>query len=103
MQNGDGSGISIKTFVNALNTANDAVSDIKLSENSNCLGMSVGAFATAKRVALEGLDFSKKGSVDEPIFDLIQHINSYSQYFTTSSCSGRTIIVVSASLNSPSL
>ena len=57
--------------------------------------MSLNKFTQAKQRALQGVDLSKKGSVDEAVRDIIKHLNSQSQYFTTSSCSGRTIIVVS--------
>lgn len=35
------------------------------------------------------LDKSKKGSVDEPIIDLVSCINRMHDFCTTSSCSGR--------------
>ena len=35
------------------------------------------------------LDKSKKGSVDEPIVDLVNYINKTKDFCTTSSCSGR--------------
>lgn len=38
------------------------------------------------------LDKSKKGSVDEPIVDLVNYINKTKDYCTTSSCSGRFAI-----------
>lgn len=37
-------------------------------------------------------DSSKKGSIDEPIKELIVYVNSLEQYFTTSSCSGRVVV-----------
>lgn len=45
-----------------------------------------------KRVLNEKLDISRKGSIDEPIVDLIEYINCESNYYTTSSCSGRIVI-----------
>ena len=38
------------------------------------------------------LDKSKKGSVDEPIAELVEYINQTKDYCTTSSCSGRFAI-----------
>lgn len=38
------------------------------------------------------LDKSKKGSVDEPVADLVDYINKTKDYCTTSSCSGRFAI-----------
>lgn len=35
------------------------------------------------------LDKSKKGSVDEPIIDLVNYLNRTHDFCTTSSCSGR--------------
>lgn len=50
------------------------------------------AFANQKKSAFSGQDLSRKGSVDEPIQDLVAFINSLPQYFTTSSCSGRILL-----------
>ncbi|XP_013077723.2 tRNA wybutosine-synthesizing protein 3 homolog [Biomphalaria glabrata] len=50
------------------------------------------AFANQKIQRLLRADLSKKGSVDEPIVDLVEFINSLPHYFTTSSCSGRILI-----------
>uniref|UniRef100_T2MBD8 tRNA wybutosine-synthesizing protein 3 homolog n=1 Tax=Hydra vulgaris TaxID=6087 RepID=T2MBD8_HYDVU len=49
-------------------------------------------FDKQKKESLNGIDQSKKGSFDEPIEDLIIYLNSLSDFFTTSSCSGRTIV-----------
>ena len=49
-------------------------------------------FLKQKAQSLTGVDLSRKGSIDEPIANLVQYINNLNQYFTTSSCSGRTII-----------
>ncbi len=49
-------------------------------------------FAQDKKRTLEKLykpDKSKKGTVDEKIISLINLINSFDAYYTTSSCSGR--------------
>ena len=50
-------------------------------------------FVEQKAAALRGQDLSRKGSVDEPIRNLVNLINSKSQYFTTSSCSGRILVL----------
>ena len=42
---------------------------------------------------LNHLDKSKKGSVDKPISKLVNLINSKKHYYTTSSCSGRVIVM----------
>ena len=50
-------------------------------------------FATDKsRVLSERVDHSRKGSVDTPIVALVERINRYSQFYTTSSCSGRIVV-----------
>lgn len=49
-------------------------------------------FEAQKTAAIGGEDLSRKGSVDEPIRELVSLINSLPQYFTTSSCSGRILI-----------
>ena len=38
-------------------------------------------------------DLSLKGSIDEPIVDLIEVLNSCDHYYTTSSCSGRITVL----------
>ncbi|XP_075471908.1 tRNA wybutosine-synthesizing protein 3 homolog [Ascaphus truei] len=52
-----------------------------------------GAFKHWKLQSLNKVDFSKKGSVDEDIEDPVRFINQQDCYFTTSSCSGRVIII----------
>ena len=37
-------------------------------------------------------DLSRKGSIDRPIADLVEYINSQDNYYTTSSCSGRILV-----------
>ncbi|ESP01422.1 hypothetical protein LOTGIDRAFT_157605 [Lottia gigantea] len=49
-------------------------------------------FEKQKSECLSGIDWSRKGSVDIPIGDLVQYINSLNHYFTTSSCSGRIMV-----------
>ncbi|KAM4642801.1 tRNA wybutosine-synthesizing protein 3 homolog [Discoglossus pictus] len=51
------------------------------------------AFSHWKAQSLNKVDFSKKGSVDEDIKDIVQLINQQECYFTTSSCSGRVILI----------
>lgn len=51
------------------------------------------SFDSQKSAAIDGQDFSRKGSVDEPIKDLVEFINVHNQYFTTSSCSGRILVI----------
>jgi tRNA wybutosine-synthesizing protein 3 len=53
---------------------------------------SLKAFKTQKLTCLSKKDLSIKGSVDEYIVQLVQHINCNERYFTTSSCSGRICV-----------
>ncbi|CAG5136566.1 unnamed protein product [Candidula unifasciata] len=55
--------------------------------------ISCGEFAKQKSDRLKHADLSRKGSVDEALHDVVNLINSMPMYFTTSSCSGRTIVV----------
>ncbi|XP_054452291.1 LOW QUALITY PROTEIN: tRNA wybutosine-synthesizing protein 3 homolog [Anoplopoma fimbria] len=50
-------------------------------------------FSQWKRQCLDKLDLSKKGSVDEDIAHVVSLLNSCEQYFTTSSCSGRVVLI----------
>uniref|UniRef100_A0A1E1XI22 tRNA wybutosine-synthesizing protein 3 homolog n=1 Tax=Amblyomma aureolatum TaxID=187763 RepID=A0A1E1XI22_9ACAR len=50
------------------------------------------AFAKEKLERLEGADASRKGTIDSRIVDVAYQLNSFPQYCTTSSCSGRTIV-----------
>ncbi|KAL1424066.1 hypothetical protein MTO96_003691 [Rhipicephalus appendiculatus] len=50
------------------------------------------SFAKEKRERLEGADVSRKGTIDSRILDVTDRLNSFPQYCTTSSCSGRIII-----------
>ena len=58
----------------------------------------MNVFLTHKHQALDGKDFSRKGSIDDHIVNLVQLINTNESYFTTSSCSGRTILFEQPSL-----
>ncbi|XP_053549888.1 tRNA wybutosine-synthesizing protein 3 homolog isoform X2 [Bombina bombina] len=53
----------------------------------------VRIFKHWKTQSLNKIDFSKKGSVDEDIEDIVRIINQQDCYFTTSSCSGRVIVI----------
>ncbi|XP_051556983.1 tRNA wybutosine-synthesizing protein 3 homolog [Myxocyprinus asiaticus] len=50
-------------------------------------------FQQWKNQCLSKCDLSKKGSVDHDISHIVSFINSHDQYFTTSSCSGRMILI----------
>lgn len=49
-------------------------------------------FNTQKKDTLAKIDKSKKGSIDPIIAPLLDTINSFSSYYTTSSCSGRIML-----------
>ncbi|XP_026229401.1 tRNA wybutosine-synthesizing protein 3 homolog [Anabas testudineus] len=53
-------------------------------------------FSQWKKQCLNKLDCSKKGSVDQDIEHVVSQLNSCEQYFTTSSCSGRIIVIDAA-------
>ena len=60
-------------------------------------------FANDKRNALlklHVLDKSKKGSLDEEIAELVNLINSLDNYYTTSSCAGRIMLIKEGKSNS---
>ncbi|KAI8491543.1 tRNA methyltransferase tyw3 [Branchiostoma belcheri] len=50
---------------------------------------SAAEFARWKQQCLSAADLSRKGSIDEPIVELVNFINGQEVLFTTSSCSGR--------------
>ncbi len=50
------------------------------------------SFIHQKHTFLSKFDKSKKGTIDERIKPLIETINSYLAYYTTSSCSGRVVL-----------
>ena len=50
-------------------------------------------FALHKRNALARKDHSKKGSIDSAILPLVNLINSMPGFYTTSSCSGRIMLI----------
>ncbi|XP_017276269.1 tRNA wybutosine-synthesizing protein 3 homolog [Kryptolebias marmoratus] len=50
-------------------------------------------FSQWKTQCLKKLDLSKKGSVDQDIEHVVSLLNSCEEFFTTSSCSGRIILI----------
>lgn len=50
-------------------------------------------FKKRKEAILNGVDLSRKGSIDASIVHLVQLINDQEQCVTTSSCSGRICLV----------
>ncbi|XP_076976724.1 tRNA wybutosine-synthesizing protein 3 homolog isoform X1 [Tamandua tetradactyla] len=50
-------------------------------------------FRRWKTQCLSKADLSRKGSVDEDVVELIQFLNARDQFFTTSSCSGRILLL----------
>ncbi|XP_070774609.1 tRNA wybutosine-synthesizing protein 3 homolog [Enoplosus armatus] len=57
-------------------------------------------FSRWKRQCLNKLDLSKKGGVDEDIEHVVSLLNGREEYFTTSSCSGRIILIDGAPVSS---
>ncbi|XP_036898203.1 tRNA wybutosine-synthesizing protein 3 homolog isoform X1 [Sturnira hondurensis] len=55
-------------------------------------------FGRWKAQCLSKADLSRKGSVDEDVAEIVQLLNGQEQFFTTSSCSGR-IILLDGSIN----
>lgn len=55
-------------------------------------------FRRWKAQCLGRADLSRKGSVDEDVAELVQLLNAREQFFTTSSCSGRIILLDGVSL-----
>uniref|UniRef100_A0A8C3W392 tRNA wybutosine-synthesizing protein 3 homolog n=1 Tax=Catagonus wagneri TaxID=51154 RepID=A0A8C3W392_9CETA len=50
-------------------------------------------FKRWKAQSLSKADFSRKGCVDEDVVELVQLLNDREQFFTTSSCAGRIILL----------
>ncbi len=50
-------------------------------------------FESDKKTTLNKIDKSKKGSIDKPIKPLINKINKNPNFYTTSSCSGRIVLL----------
>lgn len=58
------------------------------------------AFAKEKLRRLGGADVSRKGSIDARIVQVVDCLNVFPQYYTTSSCSGRIIVFSGATSDS---
>ena len=56
-------------------------------------GYECGVFDREKARVLDKADLSRKGSVDAPIRHLVEAINAHPHYYTTSSCSGRSVVL----------
>ena len=50
-------------------------------------------FESDKKTILSKIDKSKKGSIDKEILKLINKINKSPNYYTTSSCAGRILVI----------
>ncbi|XP_006146103.1 tRNA wybutosine-synthesizing protein 3 homolog isoform X1 [Tupaia chinensis] len=50
-------------------------------------------FGRWKAQCLSRADLSRKGSVDEDVVELVQLLNAREQFFTTSSCAGRIVLL----------
>uniref|UniRef100_A0A8I5N1B9 tRNA wybutosine-synthesizing protein 3 homolog n=1 Tax=Papio anubis TaxID=9555 RepID=A0A8I5N1B9_PAPAN len=50
-------------------------------------------FRKWKAQCLSKADLSRKGSVDEDVVELVQFLNTRDQFFTTSSCAGRILLL----------
>ncbi|XP_068095312.1 tRNA wybutosine-synthesizing protein 3 homolog [Hyperolius riggenbachi] len=61
--------------------------------NASSEKQQIESFSHWKLQASQKSDLSKKGSVDKDIEETVRHINLQDCYFTTSSCSGRIIII----------
>lgn len=57
-----------------------------------CAETTKNEFVNQKKQTLSAADFSKKGSIDVHILELVNLINDNDDCFTTSSCSGRTVV-----------
>ena len=51
------------------------------------------SFENQKKVFLKKLDKSKEGHIDKEITQLVKKINSSDNYYTTSSCAGRIVLL----------
>ncbi|XP_063076157.1 tRNA wybutosine-synthesizing protein 3 homolog [Engraulis encrasicolus] len=50
-------------------------------------------FSQCKSLHLSRVDLSRKGSIDDDIYPVVSLLNNSPNYFTTSSCSGRVIVI----------
>lgn len=60
-------------------------------------------FLKRKKDILSKIDKSSKGHWDEKIADLCEKINSFDNYYTTSSCSGRIVLIIDQMKKGPDL
>ncbi|MEN9625753.1 MAG: tRNA wybutosine-synthesizing protein 3 [archaeon] len=60
-------------------------------------------FENSKKLALGKKDKSSIQGVDAPIRDLVSFVNVHDDYFTTSSCSGRTVLIKDEEKKQPGL
>ncbi|XP_028667038.1 tRNA wybutosine-synthesizing protein 3 homolog [Erpetoichthys calabaricus] len=58
---------------------------------------SFNSFKQWKKQCLSKIDLSKKGTIDEIIVHLVSYLNESENFFSTSSCSGRIILIDGAS------
>jgi tRNA wybutosine-synthesizing protein 3 len=65
--------------------------------------MVVDSFKMRKQEVLAKLDKSSKQSWDKPILELCEKINDLENYYTTSSCSGRVLVMVDQEKKGPGL
>ncbi|XP_023340059.1 tRNA wybutosine-synthesizing protein 3 homolog [Eurytemora carolleeae] len=49
-------------------------------------------FDRQKADCFSKIDLSRKGSIDDPIVDIIKHLNNHQDFFSLSSCSGRIVV-----------
>ncbi len=55
--------------------------------------MNTKNFQKAKFIQFKKQDKSDKGNIDKPILKLVKKINSKKDYYTTSSCAGRIVLI----------
>lgn len=65
--------------------------------------MPINSFLQRKSDVLSKLDKSSAGKWDEKIINLCDKINSKEQFYTTSSCSGRVVLMLDQEKKSPDL
>lgn len=53
----------------------------------------IAEFRRWKAQCLSKADLSRKGSVDEDVVEVVQLLNGREQFFTTSSCAGRIVLL----------
>ncbi len=65
--------------------------------------MSQEFFKKRKKDILSKIDKSSKGNWDKKIFNLLHKLNSLENFYTTSSCSGRIILMLDKNKKAPNL